>query len=38
MSWDSFQGRERYEAVMRDAQYFLAESNSGINQFLIAGE
>lgn len=35
---DSFQGRERYEAVMRDAQYFLAESDAGMNQFLIAGE
>lgn len=34
---DSFQGRERYEAVMRDAQYFLAESDAGMNQFLIAG-
>ena len=35
---DSFQGKERYEAVMRDAQYFLAESDAGMNQFLIAGE
>ncbi len=34
---DSFQSKERYEAVMRDAQYYLSESDTTINQFLIEG-